>query len=151
MPETRFLLTDAGMSFAGDRAAPVLLRFTDRPASNRAEAAGMPRWEGDDCTLYLGDQIVKRFKRPSPNQEIILATFEEEGWPSRIDDPLPPVGDIDPKRRLHDSIKWLNRNQEMRLLHFSGDGSGEGVRWEARVPSTLAISENTAISLRPAA
>ena len=60
--------------------------------------------------------------------------FEEEDWPVRIDDPLPPRSGLDPKRRLHDSIKSLNRHQKSRVLRFCGDGSGEGVRWELISP-----------------
>ena len=113
--------------------------------------ASASRWLSGDGTLFLGSQIVKRFTRPSPNQEKILATFEEEGWPERIDDPLPQANGIDPKRRLHDSIKWLNRNQATRLLKFSGDGSGEGVRWQAIVADVLPISGGTAKRMRSAA
>ena len=74
--------------------------------------------------------MVKVFKLPSPNQETVLMAFQEEGWPPKIDDPLPPHGDILPKRRLHDTIKSLNRNQKSRRLRFMGDGTGEGVCWE---------------------
>jgi hypothetical protein len=63
-------------------------------------------------------------------QEAILIAFEEERWPPRIDDPLPGSPDLLPKRRLHDTIKSLNRNQKNRLVRFMGDGTGEGVRWE---------------------
>jgi hypothetical protein len=149
--ETRFLLTDVGYALAaGCRAVPTLLRFHN-PGESNATNKCTPNWQGGDGTLYLGSQIVKRFKRPSPNQEIILATFEEEGWPERIDDPLPQVNGIDPKRRLHDSIKWLNRNQATRLLRFSGDGTGEGVRWQAIATDVLPISGGTANRMRSAA
>jgi hypothetical protein len=150
--ETRFLLTDAGLTLAaGCKSVPTLLRFSSPDGSKGENATCVPRWCGGDGTLYMGSQIVKRFKRPSPNQEVILATFEEEGWPDRIDDPLPQVNGIDPKRRLHDSIKWLNRNQSTRLLRFSGDGSGEGVRWQPLVADTLPISNGMPIRIRAAA
>jgi hypothetical protein len=61
---------------------------------------------------------------------IVLCAFEEEGWPARIDDPLPPQQDQDSKRRLSDTIKCLNRKQSHHLIHFRGDGTGEGVVWE---------------------
>ena len=67
---------------------------------------------------------------PAMNQEIVLAVFEEEGWPPRIDDPLPWKSDIDPQRRLHDTINSLNRRQRQRLVHFSADGLAQGIRWE---------------------
>ncbi len=89
-----------------------------------------PKWDVDRQEFYYQSQIVKQFKLPSPNQERILTAFEEEGWPPRIDDPLPRHPDLDPKRRLHDTIKSLNRNQKSRLIRFKGDGKGEGILWE---------------------
>jgi hypothetical protein len=56
--------------------------------------------------------------------------FEEEGWPPRIDDPLPPSPEIDAKSRLRYTIKSLNKRQKKQLIHFMGDGSGEGIMWE---------------------
>ena len=49
---------------------------------------------------------------------------------AKIDDPLPRNPQIDPQRRLHDTINSLNRNQRHQLLHFGADGLGRGVRWE---------------------
>ena len=73
---------------------------------------------------------MKRFKWTAANQETILVAFEEEGWPARIDDPLPQQPEQDPKRRLSDTIKCLNRKQTNELIRFRGDGTGEGVTWE---------------------
>lgn len=98
-----------------------------------------PRWDRDRHELWLGSQPIKQFKLPSPNQEMILMALEEEDWPARIDDPLPPSKDIDPKRRLHDTIKNLNRNQKHRLLRFMGDGTGQGVRWEVIVEQPVPV------------
>ena len=66
------------------------------------------------------------------NQETVLAAFEEEGWPRRIDDPLPPRGALVPKYRLHFTIQCLNQGQLSQLIRFFGDGTGEGVCWELR-------------------
>jgi hypothetical protein len=114
----------------GSRLARLLL------ASNRIEPIGRdpvamkPHWDRERHELWFGSRPIKQFKLPSPNQEMILMALEEEDWPPRIDDPLPPARDIDPKRRLRDTIKNLNRNQKHRLLRFMGDGTGQGVRWE---------------------
>ena len=89
-----------------------------------------PRWDRDRHELRVGDSLVKQFKLPSPNQEAILTAFEEDGWPPRVDDPLPPEPDLDPKRRLHDTIKSLNRRQKKSLMRFMGDGTGEGICWK---------------------
>ena len=83
---------------------------------------------GTSC--LLGDRVVKRFKHKSRNQEAILATFQEDGWPYRVYDPLSPIADCDPKRRLNDTIKGLNHHQENALIRFRGDGTGEAIIWE---------------------
>ena len=88
-----------------------------------------PIWDSDMRELRFRGEVVKRYKVPSPNQQIVLAAFDEESWPCRVDDPLMPHPEIDPKRRLHDTIKSLNRHQIVPLLRFYGDGTGEGVRW----------------------
>jgi hypothetical protein len=93
-----------------------------------------PKWDRDRRELRIGSKVVKVFKLPSPMQEAILMAFEEEHWPPRIDDPLPGHPDYPPKRRLHDTIKSLNRNQKNCLIRFMGDGTGEGIRWEL-IPS----------------
>jgi hypothetical protein len=88
-----------------------------------------PHWDGEQRQLLCGEMVVKSFRVPAPNQELILAALEEEGWPAQIDDPLPIVHDVNPKARLHDTIKGLNRNQVHRLLRFVGDGTGRAVGW----------------------
>lgn len=91
----------------------------------------LPTWDAERRELHFGGQLVKQFKWPAFNQEAILAAFQEENWPPRIDDPLSPSPEIAPKRRLHDTIKCLNRNHHSHLIHFRGDGTGEGILWEA--------------------
>jgi hypothetical protein len=94
-----------------------------------------PLWDAKRRELRLARRILKRFRVPAPNQEAVLAAFQEEGWPNCIDDPLPPKGDVSPKRRLHDTIKALNRKHRQRppLVHFLGNGTGENIVWELRV------------------
>jgi len=90
----------------------------------------MPTWDSQTRELRIDVVTVKRFKWTAVNQETVLAAFEEECWPHRIDDPLPPHPEQDSKRRLSDTIKCLNRKQINPLIHFRGDGTGEGVTWE---------------------
>jgi hypothetical protein len=102
----------------------------ERPVSGNGEPrVTAPTWDSDRQQLRLGRIIVKEFKVPAANQEAILAAFQEEGWCPRIDDPLAPKLNQDSKRRLHDTINSLNRNQKQPLIRFLGDGKGEGVRW----------------------
>jgi hypothetical protein len=101
-----------------------------RPAPPNLVTLKRPRWNGQLRELRCGELLVKEFRRPAPNQELVLTAFEEEGWPTQIDDPLPGTAGVDPRQRLHDTIIRLNRNQRNHLVHFRGDGSGKGVRWE---------------------
>lgn len=150
--ETAFVLTSSGVTFSDE-----FLKDAQRPNLDadvksfgvRSQPAGsklledssrtsngniVPKWDRDRRELRLGGQLVKVLKLPSPMQEAILMAFEEEHWPPRIDDPLPGDPDLLPKRRLHDTIKSLNRNQKNCLIRFIGDGTGEGVRWELNYP-----------------
>ena len=94
----------------------------------------LPVWDERRRELRVGEKLLKCF-RGAPNQEMVLAAFQEEGWPSTIDDPLPPKDELEPKRRLHDTIKAPNRKHVQRppLIHFQGNGTGENVVWELRV------------------
>jgi len=96
-------------------------------SSSRPHAQVKPIWDRERRELRLGDIVVKRFKWPAENQELVLNAFEDLGWPPRIDDPLLPHPSICPKRRLHDTLKCLNRKQVNELVKFRGDGTGLGV------------------------
>jgi len=150
--ETCFVFTRAGVLRArADAADPTTFHLCSGDAIEPAMDCRTPRWDDNARVLSVGGQIVKRFKQLSPNQEAVLMAFEEEGWPCRIDDPLSPVSGIAPKVRLHDTIKWLNRNQENRLVNFSGDGTGQGVRWDILVADTLPIFAGASSRVRAAA
>ncbi len=88
-----------------------------------------PRWDREQRVLRCGPLVLKRFRKTAPNQELILSSFEELGWPRRIDDPIPPHPEIMPSARLHGTIKDLNRGMAVRVIRFCGDGSGMGVLW----------------------
>jgi hypothetical protein len=128
--ETCFVLTDHGASQVSRWLHAPVNSSNDDPNGSLT-----PVWDSELQELRVGRVIVKRFKVPARNQETILAAFQEENWPVFIDDPLPPHSEIDPKRRLHDTINSLNRNQKNDLIRFRGNGSGEGIRWELVQPS----------------
>ncbi len=130
---TCLVLTPNGVAAARDACAVEPLLAQDKPPANCRIVVPdemRPKWDDQRRQLRVGSDVVKEFKLPSPNQETVLMAFEEESWPPRIDDPLPPLPQLDPRRRLHDTIKALNRKQKSSLLRFMGDGSGEGIRWE---------------------
>ena len=104
-----------------------------------------PRWIPELRELWLGDQLVKKFRVPACNQEWIIEVFEEDGWPVSIDDPLPPKHGMDPKIRLHDAINRLNGRQVNKLLRFHGNGSGKSIYWKAIQPTASVPTSAEAI------
>ncbi len=73
-PDTRFVLTDAGLELAGgDRPQPTLIRLTPRPTSMPAAsmppvsavsgALDTPTWDSNLGVLCFAGRIVKRFSR----------------------------------------------------------------------------------------
>jgi hypothetical protein len=128
LPEdASFILTAEGVA-AAQRLG---LGATDEADGGEAAfCQAVPRWDGARRELYFRGALVKRFRQPADCQEIILASFQEECWPPRIDNPLPPRPEQDVRQRLHDALNRLNRNQFRPLLRFRGDGTGEGLFWE---------------------
>jgi hypothetical protein len=108
---------------------PMTIAFQPRE-SHRDTGTTLPHWDRDGRVLSVDGRTVKRFRVPSRNQEAVLAAFEEEGWPPRIDDPLPFRAGLDAKYRLHFTIRRLNHGGKEQLIRFFGDGTGEGVCWE---------------------
>jgi len=125
---SELILTEPGIAFVSHlhAAQPLTPAATD----TRSPLIKSPGWDINSRILRVGTTVVKHFKVPAGNQELILSAFEEEHWPARIDDPLPPRPALDAKRRLHDTINRLNRNQQTRLVRFKGNGNGRAVCWE---------------------
>jgi len=97
----------------------------------------VPQWNKETGELRWKGQVVRRVVQRAVNIIAILNTFEEQGWPVKIKDPL--AQEIDSKVtakpqqaanlwRLHDTIKSLNHGLE--VLRFHADGASEGVYWQ---------------------
>jgi len=113
--------------------------FCDRMAGSLTvdELRRIPEWDARLLELRLGEHIVKRLNRhPAPTQELILAVFEEEGWPEAIDDPLPTNHGVDTKRRLHHTVRNLNRAQHPHSIHFSVCDHGKSICWKLAAMAT---------------
>jgi hypothetical protein len=139
-----FVISDAGKglvesltseAWTGNNQQPLILAW---PNANELKSSvghtlfmkEKPSWDAQRRELWIDGRLLKRFRRPSSNQQLILDSFESSGWPKLVVDPLPLQPAQCPKRRLHDAIKCLNRYHHHQLLRFSGDGSGRGVLWE---------------------
>jgi hypothetical protein len=112
-----------------DRSRVVLTNAGFRAA--RMIFGDVPYYDRELRELWARGDLVKRFAQPAPDQDTVLSTFEELGWPRRIDDPLPVKrGRQGAKLRLRDTIKRLNRHQQRPLIRFRGNGHGQGILWE---------------------
>lgn len=96
------------------------------------EAEPRPRYDCERRELKYRGQLVKRLRQKADHQEVVLRAFEEDGWPSRIDDPL-PAG------KLAETVKHLHRAMKAPILRFRADGTGEGIIWEPADPSKSSL------------
>jgi hypothetical protein len=138
--ETCFVLSPAGASnlkkvvHASQKVtAPIESQPTVATSSGQLppDSRLTPEWDPARRELRYWGQVIKRYRVPAQNQELVLTAFQESGWPECIDDPLPPVPDQDSKERLQATIKSLNRNQLSRAVKFHGNGNGQQVYWQA--------------------
>ncbi|HEX6987118.1 MAG TPA: hypothetical protein VF170_17195 [Planctomycetaceae bacterium] len=127
-------LTETGAAEIARRLAARRTPSAEPPADDAPPPAPPPQprphWDPGRRELRVGDAVVKRFRVPAPNQELVLQAFEEEGWPPSIDDPLPPVAEIESQQRLRATIKSLNRSQSRTLIRFHANGGGQVVYWD---------------------
>jgi hypothetical protein len=137
LPTTCVILTTKGALLAArDNAAP----SDESPGARgklHSRAAIKPHWDAARRVLSLGGRTVKQFHVPARNQERILASFQDDGWPESIDDPLADEFDTDPKIRLNDVVYRLNHKQLASLIRFHVNGQGRSVQWSLRAPQML--------------
>jgi hypothetical protein len=137
--DPRFMITEAGASVAGPSAEGA--GSPPGKSSNCADIISLcshvPRWDRKLRQLSFDRCVVKHFRLLARNQEAVLSTFEAEGWPLSIDDPLPYLPKQRAKERLHATIRCLNANQENRRICFRGNGTGEAVLWEPIAASSV--------------
>ncbi len=109
-----------------DRLRPVAEKFK---LETGAVAGGpkQPTWDRERRKLFFAGQEIKsvRSLKVAKNVVLVLDTFELDGWPHRIDSPLP-----DDSKTLHETIDSLNKN--LKVIRFRSDGDGEGIMWETR-------------------
>jgi hypothetical protein len=142
-PNSSFVITPLGLSLlrrfeslsrrSAANDTELRVQFPRAPIRNAdwaQSASEIPYYDRVRGELSVGEVLVRTFRRPARNQQAVLETFQELSWEARIDDPLPPVGEVAAKLRLNQTIKKLNSHQLSPLIRFIGDGSGEGVLWK---------------------
>jgi hypothetical protein len=134
-----FVLTPSGEALArelrgdsesdADHGELLFARQSDRDCKAPLRSR-VPDWDCDRHELCIASVVVKRFTIPSLDAESVLTAFEEQSWPARIDDPLPPWDESAQTTRLQEAIHRLNRGQNRPGIRFLGDDTGRGVLWE---------------------
>ena len=76
------------------------------------------------CSLTTGRFRTVRLHVEPTHVERILSAFEEQGWPSRLANPLPETFDL---QQVHQAVHSLN--QGLQLLRFSVQEGGQAIRW----------------------
>src|SRR5436309_2692415 len=89
-PRSCFVLTPAGVILARGGSPAPRKRGTPQetlppPAPRAAARPKVPHWDAERRELRWGRTLVKRLLPTALNQELILAAFEEEGWPAHVD------------------------------------------------------------------
>ncbi|MFO1040748.1 MAG: hypothetical protein U0941_03130 [Planctomycetaceae bacterium] len=141
---TCFVLTPAGVNLAQTVSMQSRAALQSSPLTTSLSAttnlstisSHTPYWDSGRRELSVAGTMIKRFRVPAQNQELILSAFQEEGWPHHIYDPLPTNRKINTHVRLHDAINRLNGCQKLPLVRFHGNGSGNGISWELRQPQS---------------
>ena len=115
-----------------DQAVPVNGPATpSAPPGGTKTAAPMtpptaPRWDERTGTLYWGDLVIREFrKHPAGNQRALIEAFHRKDWSANVPNPF-----RDP-RKLNLTIYQLNLSLAVKAIRFRGDGTTQGVVWEA--------------------
>jgi hypothetical protein len=131
---TCFVLTELGAAVvhsAGPPTSPGDATAPNQQGRVTAEPE-IPVWDSARGELRFRGRLVRRFRNAASHQRAVLDAFQSQGWRRCLKDPLPPSEGqrINRKRRLHDTIKNLNRAHATRCLHFYGADAGRAVGWE---------------------
>lgn len=99
----------------------------EEPVAVEPPVVEKPCWNRETLELTFVGAAIRRIGRPDKAKNVmtVLDAFQDCGWPSRIDDPLPGGRN---QERLHRTIASLNHG--LIGIKFSGDGSGEGFAWQ---------------------
>jgi hypothetical protein len=133
MPESACLIaTPQGLECSlGGPGSPEHVIVNGRPHAPAPDAAPQtPSWIRKTGKLWWGNRVIKSLRRHAKRQRLVLAAFEEAGWPRRIDDPLPRDAGVNPKERLRQTVRHLNKRNAFRAIEFRVDEDYRGIHWE---------------------
>lgn len=107
-------------------AAWILEELGETLPNDHEHAPGRPNWNRERGELTFDGEVVRQIARVNQARNIVLIldAFQEEGWPRRIDDPLPGTGGAE---RLGNTLRRLR--ERLSAITFERDGTGEGITW----------------------
>lgn len=86
-----------------------------------------PHFDSVTGELWFGGRVVRVYCPRAKNCLRVLRVFQEEGWPRRIDDPLPTGRD---DKRLSDTVRTMNK--KLSGIQFYSGGDGESFCWKVK-------------------
>lgn len=109
---------------------PLLLSSHDpSPAEElvRKSSDDKPLFDEDTGELSFREHVLRSYCPRATNCLLVLKVFAEEGWPRRIDDPL-PIGKN--AQRISNTIRALNK--KLRVIEFYAGGDRASFCWRVR-------------------
>lgn len=91
-----------------------------------AEPGSIPVWNRETGRLQYNGRTIRRvriMKNPS-NIQIILDSFQADGWPRTISNPIREAS----QQQLHEALRSLN--DRLRRIRFASVQGGRVIRWE---------------------
>ncbi len=101
---------------------------TTRLYAVQSASVDKPLWDAEHGKLWYRGNVAKKLRSRSvaTSQCAILDSFQEMGWPERIDDPLPGGKD---QERLNKCVEGLNK--KLSWIRFRAGGDGKSFTWES--------------------
>ena len=96
-----------------------------RIAETISAAPPTPEWDSERGELRYGGAVIRKVDRRAANIRLVLDSFQELGWPTRVDDPS--TGGKD-QARVNGTVKRMN--ESLTAIRFHADGSGAGYSWK---------------------
>jgi hypothetical protein len=121
-------LTEAGRHALVGAEAPV---NGDPHAPGSAVTPEVPRWDGENRTLWLGGALVKSLPCWARSERELLDFLQQSAWAEEVSNPFLKGGRPD-ARRLRAAARSLNAGQGERGVEFTACRGGQRVRWGVR-------------------
>jgi hypothetical protein len=103
-------------------AAPQAATSAVKQLESKQPPSAKPHWEETCRQLFLGDKMLRTYRRHAGSQFIVLAAFEAAGWPLSIPNPLG-------RRSVKDTLAGLNNGLLDTRLRFQRGGEDTAIRW----------------------